>query len=197
MWFSGLRGAICFALALNIPSSNQGAIVTVTLVIVLFSILFLGGGTFPLLKFLNSSKNFIISKTDALGNPVTMDTAEEQNPLHSSNLDASEDSANVFAYFDEEFLKPFFRIKKTHAAIADQIQELQDIASTGKSRRSFQAADRASIPFQLVNGLEDVSSSSDSDGDALSIVVEPKDSNNANNNNNNNAHSSSPINKHV
>ena len=55
----GLRGAIAFALALNLheyadegifTEDNYHYVVTTTLVIVLFTIVFLGGSTLPMLK---------------------------------------------------------------------------------------------------------------------------------------------------
>lgn len=54
MWFTGLRGAIAFALALNLKdhSSHYQSIITMTLVITLFTTFVFGGGTWPLLKFL-------------------------------------------------------------------------------------------------------------------------------------------------
>ena len=58
MWFSGLRGAVAYALALNLVDNKEafgeGDVVkvldTTTLVIVLFTILVFGGSTLPLLK---------------------------------------------------------------------------------------------------------------------------------------------------
>ncbi|PAA64644.1 hypothetical protein BOX15_Mlig019344g1 [Macrostomum lignano] len=54
MWFSGLRGAIAFALAihLDVRGETRQILVTTTLVIVLFTILVLGGSTMPLMKCL-------------------------------------------------------------------------------------------------------------------------------------------------
>ena len=60
-FYPGLRGAIAFALALNLEEyvkekifteENYHYVVTTTLVIVLFTIVFLGGSTLPLLKVL-------------------------------------------------------------------------------------------------------------------------------------------------
>ncbi len=51
MWFSGLRGAIAFALSLNLHFTDEirHVIVTSTLIIVLFTTLILGGATSPLM----------------------------------------------------------------------------------------------------------------------------------------------------
>lgn len=52
--FSGLRGAISYALSLHLGFSDETrhVIITTTLIIVLFTTLFFGGSTMPLLKFL-------------------------------------------------------------------------------------------------------------------------------------------------
>lgn len=52
MWFSGLRGAVAYAVALHLEIENEKkrVIVTTTLIIVLFTIIFLGGLTMPLMK---------------------------------------------------------------------------------------------------------------------------------------------------
>lgn len=48
----GLRGAIAFALSLHIDieKEKREVLVTATLIIVLFTLLFLGGGTMPLMS---------------------------------------------------------------------------------------------------------------------------------------------------
>ncbi|VVC86715.1 unnamed protein product [Leptidea sinapis] len=58
MWFSGLRGAISYALSLHLDFSDETrhVIITTTLIIVLFTTLFFGGSTMPLLKFLRANK---------------------------------------------------------------------------------------------------------------------------------------------
>eukprot|EP00736_Rhodelphis_marinus_P014186 Rmarinus@m.1453 len=66
IWFSGLRGAVSFALALVLPSDDdvKNLLVSATLGIVLFTIFFLGGLTYPLLKVLGADQqDLVISKT--------------------------------------------------------------------------------------------------------------------------------------
>jgi hypothetical protein len=52
MWFSGLRGAIAYALALHLEfeEEKRRVVVTTTLIIVLFTIIILGGFTMPVMK---------------------------------------------------------------------------------------------------------------------------------------------------
>ncbi len=55
MWFSGLRGAIAYALALHLEfeEEKRRVVVTTTLIIVLFTIIILGGSTMPVMKVRN------------------------------------------------------------------------------------------------------------------------------------------------
>ena len=52
---SGLRGAVAFALVLHLQLDDEKrhVLVTSTLIIIMFTILFLGGSTLPLLKVKN------------------------------------------------------------------------------------------------------------------------------------------------
>ena len=61
MWFSGLRGAIAYALCLHLEFNDdvRRVLVTTTLVIVLFTTIGLGGGTMPLMKYLVRKYNFL------------------------------------------------------------------------------------------------------------------------------------------
>ncbi|CAB0002612.1 unnamed protein product [Nesidiocoris tenuis] len=57
MWFSGLRGAISYALSLHLEFSDETrhVIITTTLIIVLVTTLLFGGATMPLMKYLQGS----------------------------------------------------------------------------------------------------------------------------------------------
>ena len=57
-FYSGLRGAIAYAVSLHLDIADQEhrrAIITTSLCVVLFTILVLGGSTYPLVKWLNVS----------------------------------------------------------------------------------------------------------------------------------------------
>ena len=147
MWFSGLRGAIAFALALNLdlPTEIRHVIVTSTLILVLFTTLVLGGSTMPLMNFLNGDKSnrrqkaklVTMSKTKEMGEAALEaamrdDLANQNNPQSTS--DDLMSSVNIqivrsgvrlkgFARLDERFLKPLFTRKFTPEELqAGQIQ---------------------------------------------------------------------------
>lgn len=137
MWFSGLRGAIAFALSLNLDIDNETrhVIVTSTLILVLFTTLVLGGSTMPLMKYLNADKNnrrkqtkfVFLSKTKEMGETVDPFTEDENQSANLNNSNSENDavsSVNIhivrsdmrlrgFARLDEAFLKPFFTRKFT------------------------------------------------------------------------------------
>jgi sodium/hydrogen exchanger 8 len=145
MWFSGLRGAIAFALSLNLELDTEvrHVIVTTTLILVLFTTMILGGATLPLMKLLNSSektmssknnsnqktKKFIfLSKTKELDN--TTDPSSINNVESNDIYNLTGDDSDIhfvrsgvrlkgFARVDEIFLKPFLIRKFT-----EQVKEI-------------------------------------------------------------------------
>ncbi|RNA38789.1 sodium hydrogen exchanger 8 [Brachionus plicatilis] len=136
MWFSGLRGAIAFALSLNLPINNENrqVIITTTLILVLFTTLFLGGSTMPMMKFLNSNsrkprKNFVsMSKTKEMDEAIELINFGEDSSSKNNDLDG--EAINIqfvrngsrlkgFEKFDKLFLKPFFIRKFTDEELRD------------------------------------------------------------------------------
>ncbi|KAM4571570.1 sodium/hydrogen exchanger 8 isoform 2-T2 [Fundulus diaphanus] len=125
MWFSGLRGAIPYALSLHLglePIEKRQLIGTTTIIIVLFTILFLGGGTMPLIRIMDieesqsrrkNKKDINLSKTQKMGN--TIDTE------HLSELTEEEYEAHIhqrqdlkgFLWLDAKYLNPFFTRRLT------------------------------------------------------------------------------------
>ncbi|XP_037957711.1 sodium/hydrogen exchanger 8 [Teleopsis dalmanni] len=77
MWFSGLRGAISYALSLHLDiesDETRHVIITTTLIIVLFTTLVFGGSTMPLLKYLKPGKKRRTRSTRNAG------TTDSNNP---------------------------------------------------------------------------------------------------------------------
>ncbi|CAG6021554.1 unnamed protein product [Menidia menidia] len=125
MWFSGLRGAIPYALSLHLglePIEKRQLIGTTTIIIVLFTILILGGGTMPLIRIMDieesqsrrkSKKDINLSKTQKMGNTIESE--------HLSELTEEEYEAHIyqrhdlkgFLWLDAKYLNPFFTRRLT------------------------------------------------------------------------------------
>uniref|UniRef100_A0A669EYG5 Sodium/hydrogen exchanger n=1 Tax=Oreochromis niloticus TaxID=8128 RepID=A0A669EYG5_ORENI len=125
MWFSGLRGAIPYALSLHLglePIEKRQLIGTTTIIIVLFTILFLGGGTMPLIRIMDiedsqsrrkNKKDINLSKTQKMGNTIESE--------HLSELTEEEYEAQIyqrqdlkgFMWLDAKYLNPFFTRRLT------------------------------------------------------------------------------------
>jgi len=138
MWFSGLRGAIAYALSLHLEfgEETRKVLVTTTLIIVLFTTIVLGGGTMPLMKYLESraggrsrdrrkrNRDITLSKTLELGTAVESEYLSE---LTEEELETSfaEGRAQIegFMLLDLKFFRPFFIRKFTQ-------QEMKEGKST-------------------------------------------------------------------
>ncbi|XP_072305879.1 sodium/hydrogen exchanger 8 [Eucyclogobius newberryi] len=125
MWFSGLRGAIPYALSLHLglePIEKRQLIGTTTIVIVLFTILLMGGGTMPLIRVMDieesqsrrkNKKDVNLSKTQKMGNTIEAE--------HLSELTEEEYEAHIyrrqdlkgFLWLDAKYLNPFFTRRLT------------------------------------------------------------------------------------
>ncbi|XP_032114531.1 sodium/hydrogen exchanger 9 isoform X2 [Sapajus apella] len=105
MMFSGLRGAIAFALAIrNTESQPKQMMFTTTLLLVFFTVWIFGGGTTPMLTWLQIR----------VGVDLDENLKEDPSPQHqaTNNLDkntSKADSARLFRMwygFDHKYLKP-------------------------------------------------------------------------------------------
>jgi len=128
MWFSGLRGAIAYAVSLHLDiedSDQRRTIITTSLCVVLFTILVLGGSTYPLVKWMKVSRsNFTLSKTEEYGSAI-----DSEVPTNDLGSDEEEGEGHVmkepqkqpqqfkpltgFAWVDARFLYPFFTRRVT------------------------------------------------------------------------------------
>jgi len=124
MFFSGLRGAIAFSLALNLKNltSSYQTILTTTLSIVIFTIVIFGGGTFPLIKFMEkfTKSSILVKKVDMVG---TRDKQLEEEEKFT-------EPQGWFENFDNKYLIKFFRKKQTLEAYRVAYRELRDLAKS-------------------------------------------------------------------
>ncbi|XP_020614888.1 sodium/hydrogen exchanger 8-like [Orbicella faveolata] len=130
MWFSGLRGAVAFALVLHLQLDDEKrhVLITSTLIIIMFTILCLGGSTLPLLKFLKADqgleKGLTLSKTQTEGKAVDADQLTDDEWRISSRK-----ALKGFTRLDAKYFIPFFTRKFTRKEVRDAHEEMQRLTS--------------------------------------------------------------------
>ncbi|XP_029172585.1 sodium/hydrogen exchanger 8 isoform X2 [Nylanderia fulva] len=143
MWFSGLRGAISYALSLHLDFSDETrhVIITTTLIIVLFTTLIFGGSTMPLLKFLRAEKKqksnsrrkkkdkeVSLSKTREWGQTID---SEHLSELTEEEMEVSFLQSRIrgFARWDLKFFIPFFTRRFTQQELKDCKSQMTDLTN--------------------------------------------------------------------
>ncbi|KYN02550.1 Sodium/hydrogen exchanger 8 [Cyphomyrmex costatus] len=143
MWFSGLRGAISYALSLHLDFSDETrhVIITTTLIIVLFTTLIFGGSTMPLLKFLRAEKKqksnsrrkkkdkeVTLSKTREWGQTID---SEHLSELTEEEMEVSFMQSRIrgFARWDLKFFIPFFTRRFTQQELKDCKSQMTDLTN--------------------------------------------------------------------
>ncbi|KAK8397715.1 hypothetical protein O3P69_004478 [Scylla paramamosain] len=137
MWFSGLRGAIAYALALHLEFSDEKrhVIVTTTLIIVLFTIFILGGSTMPLIKYLKADKQQKNRRIKERDKELTLSkTREWGQALDSEHLsEFTEDESDSptgnqlrgFLKLDLLYIRPFLIRRVTHQEVRSHAYDLK------------------------------------------------------------------------
>uniref|UniRef100_H2Z3F2 Cation/H+ exchanger transmembrane domain-containing protein n=1 Tax=Ciona savignyi TaxID=51511 RepID=H2Z3F2_CIOSA len=139
MWFSGLRGAICYVLSLHLELDSvekRHVIITTSLIIVLFTILVLGGATLPVVKFLQIDdkrsfhRNLTLSKTEEMGQTIESDHISELTEEEYDEKYLRDDlHLRGFAYFDAKYLVPFFTRRITKRELIQNRSEMQRLTN--------------------------------------------------------------------
>jgi sodium/hydrogen exchanger 8 len=144
MFFSGLRGAIAFALSIGIM--NQGDIgaylFTTTLAVVLFTIVVFGGGTFPLLKLFKIK--------------TKKDVEDEMEALVKSGGVPKVQNKNILIRWDEDFLFKFFvrsDVQPMGMTLGDQVQLRSKFDKLG-GRREFDLAADPGAEHIIINDID-------------------------------------------
>lgn len=141
MWFSGLRGAISYALSLHLEYSKEETrrvVITATLIIVLFTTVIFGGSTLPLLKFLQAGKKsrraadgrtrsrsgsrvrrkeklISLSKTREFGQAIDSEHLSELTEEEEVNF--ADSKLGGFARLDRKYFTPFFTRRFTNQVV--------------------------------------------------------------------------------
>lgn len=143
MWFSGLRGAISYALSLHLNFSDETrhVIITSTLIIVLVTTLVFGGATMPLLKFMQATKNpskrlrrrkkdreVILSKTREWGKTID---SEHLSETTEGEMEVSfvSDRIKGFVKYDLKYFIPFFTRRFTQQELKDCKSQMTDLTN--------------------------------------------------------------------
>lgn len=185
MWFSGLRGAISYALSLHLQFSSEETrhvVITTTLIIVLFTTLFFGGSTMPLMKYLSgggkrtrknarstSSRLGRKKKEKVLSLSKTREWGQAIDSEHLSELTEEEEVSFTqsklvgFARLDRKYFTPFFTRRFTH-------QELHDCKS--------QMADLTNKWYQAIRiSPDDLDEEDEEDEDVVSLAASDRSTN--------------------
>ncbi|XP_012908647.1 sodium/hydrogen exchanger 8 isoform X8 [Mustela putorius furo] len=122
---SGLRGAIPYALSLHLdlePMEKRQLIGTTTIVLVLFTILLLGGSTMPLIRLMDiedakarrrSKKDVNLSKTEKMGNTIESEHLSELTEEEYEAHYIRRQDLKGFVWLDAKYLNPFFTRRLT------------------------------------------------------------------------------------
>jgi len=109
IWFAGLRGAVAFALALNVRTSHRSQVITTTLFLVLFTTLVLGGLTAPILKKLHLQMNPPDQEVEMHESLITGEVLDDNRKgSRSRRVGHISWAHRAWRRMDEKFMKPLF-----------------------------------------------------------------------------------------
>merc|ERR1712062_247402 len=175
MWFSGLRGAIAYALSLHLEfkEETRKVIVTTTLVVVLFTTIVLGGGTMPLMKYLEQrqrhssasrrsrgrrgrrKKEITMSKTRELGSTLESEhlseLTEEELEMSSSTFNIGSKQMHGFLYWDLMYIRPFFTRRFTQKELKEGKSHITELTN-----KWFNDINRDSPALLMSDSEEDI-----------------------------------------
>lgn len=109
IWFAGLRGAIAFALSQNMPGANRDLYITTTLSVVIFTTIFCGGLTEPLLTRTQMKRSASLDETTQEYGGLTNEDSSDEDSLPPRLVRRESQTLQSFwKKVDEKYLKPIF-----------------------------------------------------------------------------------------
>jgi len=160
MWFSGLRGAVSFALSLHLEVENEvrHVLVTTTLIIVLFTILFLGGSTMPMMKLLNADKRKKVHKEREVTLSKTKEMGDTVDSEYLSELTEEEYEVNFvkphlkgFVKLDIKYLIPFFTRRFTKQEVKDGRNQMNNLTNAWYQELRAESEEEPEAVTELTN----------------------------------------------
>jgi len=113
MWVSGIRGAVAFALALNMRTAHRSQVITTTLFLCISTTLILGCCTSPMLKILGLQEGPPLDELSSVNLPLIQNSEEEERKSEQE-LTMIHSPVNIswthryWRKLDERFMKPLF-----------------------------------------------------------------------------------------
>lgn len=161
MWFSGLRGAVSFALSLHLDLKKDEVrqiLVTTTLIIVLFTVLFLGGSTMPMMKLLNAEKKKKVRKQREVSLSKTKEMGDTVDSEYLSELTEEEYEVNFvkphlkgFVKLDIKYLIPFFTRRFTKQEVKDGRNQMSTLTNQWYQELRAESEEEQEEITQLTN----------------------------------------------
>ncbi|CAI7933569.1 unnamed protein product, partial [Closterium sp. NIES-54] len=157
LWFSGLRGAMAFALALqcitDLPDEYGRVILTSTLLTIAFTVLFIGGATSHMLSWLKIECSGARSEHDDQDSPneeilVAQIPEKPQSNLKKKFQQLKEKAS--FASIDKNFLTPVFATpSRSHPRLVELDQNITPPQAHRPSSSSVDGTERRTVEIEL------------------------------------------------
>ncbi|GJP52706.1 hypothetical protein CLOM_g11797 [Closterium sp. NIES-68] len=157
LWFSGLRGAMAFALALqsitDLPEDYGRVILTSTLLTIAFTVLFIGGATSHMLSWLKIECSGPIEHNDQDpqdgGEIMLTQTPDKPQSNLKKKFQQLKDKAS-FASLDKNFLTPIFATpSRSHLRLAELDQNSTPPQAHRPSTSSADGTERRAMENEL------------------------------------------------
>ena len=112
VWWTGLRGAVAFAMAMSFPGPARDIVISTTMILVCATVIVLGGLTVPLLKILkldekeDDAPKIVMSRHGNSIHSITHPAEKNEPPILEP---VSYTCMDRLEYFDKNYMQSWFR----------------------------------------------------------------------------------------
>ena len=140
LWFTGLRGAIAFALSENMPGPNRDTYTTATLTICMFTTIVCGGFTEKVLKLFGMKQGG--NNYGEIGDDEEYSTIIDSPAARRMSVHVYKGFKGAWKELDNQYLKKWF------GGVASQrVQRADDPAEYGDEHGHYELGKQTSFPF--------------------------------------------------